>query len=395
LRLTLHDVVSVSDETNADRSSDNTNLPERNLGLLLGGSASRPSSVHTSPDTNSVTNIVGTVSERSSAGSNDLDKRVQVLNLVGVLGGMLVDTLHTATLRCSLDTHLGSVDVVVSTVEESDNDLSGDTLDDGDQVVSLVDRSGTDGVGVKSSHGPAERSLALAEVRVVKLLSFLEHALVILLARLSKVEVSLLVVLGAGGSGGGDLIVADLFGVVLLGLNRADLKLRGVLDDSVVGNTSVLGIRGSGAVEQKRAPPAVPPAEGVVLLDDNGVDEGNEENGREEEETKADTKSHRGNVPSRLLSETKTGRSLVNDRQSTDGTSDEEEERRSPNSPRNGVLAHMNNILDQRKDNGGKATSDSGRHTKTSKDSTKTLATVPSPLNLASTNSSDTDTSER
>ncbi|KAI6771380.1 hypothetical protein HG531_009005 [Fusarium graminearum] len=361
-----------------DHSGDNTNLPQRNLGLLLGRSASGPSSVHTSPDTDSVTDIVGTV-----------------LNLVGVLGSMLVDAGHTATFGSGLNTHLGSMNVVVSTVEESDDDLGGNALENGDQVVSLVDRTGTNGVGVESSHGPAKRSLTLAEVGVVDLLSILDHSLIVLLGRLRQVEVSFLVVLGAGGSSGGNLIVAGLLGVVLLSLVRDDLHVRTVLDNSVVGDTGVLGIRRSGAAEEKRSSPGIPPAEGVVLLDDNSVDEGDEEDGRHEEETPADTESESGDVPSRLLSETETGRSLVHNGECADGTSNEEEEGRGPDSPLDGVLADMHDILDKQEDDGSKDTGNGRSHTETSKDGTETLTTVPAPLNLASTNGSDTDTSER
>ena len=76
MRFTLHDVVSVGDETNADHSSDDTNLPQRNLGLLLGGAASGPSSVHTSPDTNSVTNIVVDM-EAGHGGASGRFKRLE------------------------------------------------------------------------------------------------------------------------------------------------------------------------------------------------------------------------------------------------------------------------------------------------------------------------------
>jgi hypothetical protein len=70
-RLTLHDVVSVSDETNADCQGDNGDLPKRNLLLGLGGVASAPGGVHTSPDTDGVTDIVGTVREGGSAGGDN------------------------------------------------------------------------------------------------------------------------------------------------------------------------------------------------------------------------------------------------------------------------------------------------------------------------------------
>jgi hypothetical protein len=55
----------------------------------------------------------------------------------------------------------------------------------------------------------------------------------------------------------------------------------------------------------------------------------------------------------------------------------------------------MDRDLDQHEDDGTKACRGSGSHSKTSEDSTKTLALVPSPLYLTSTGNSDTDTSNR
>jgi hypothetical protein len=105
-RLTLHDVVSVSDETNADCQGDNGDLPKRNLLLGLGGVASAPGGVHTSPDTDGVTDIVGTVREGGSAGGDNLDEGVQVLGLVGILGSVSVNALHTTTFGSAENTDL-------------------------------------------------------------------------------------------------------------------------------------------------------------------------------------------------------------------------------------------------------------------------------------------------
>lgn len=92
--LTSHDVVSVSDETNADGQSDNSDLPQRNIGFGADSLTGVPSRVHGGPNTNSVSNIVGAVSEGSSAGSDDLNKGVEVLDLIGVLWCVGVDTVH-------------------------------------------------------------------------------------------------------------------------------------------------------------------------------------------------------------------------------------------------------------------------------------------------------------
>jgi hypothetical protein len=135
-----------------------------------------PGSVHGSPNTDSVTNIVGTVGERSSAGSNDLDEGVKVFDLVGVAWSMSVDTSHALSFWSTENTKLSLVDVVVETVEEANNDTSGDTLQDCLHVVDLVDGTSTHLVLVESTHSPTDRTAFLTEISVVLVTSLLEHA---------------------------------------------------------------------------------------------------------------------------------------------------------------------------------------------------------------------------
>lgn len=84
----LHDVVSVGDETDTDGQGHDGDLPRGNILLRLDSLAGLPCSVHTSPDTDGVSDIVGAVSERCGTGSDDLDERVEVLDLVLVLGSL-------------------------------------------------------------------------------------------------------------------------------------------------------------------------------------------------------------------------------------------------------------------------------------------------------------------
>jgi len=116
-----------------------TELPKRNFGLGGAGVSGGPSGIHACPDTNSVTNIIGTVGKRSSTGGDDLYVRVKMFDLVGVLGSVTVDTLHATTLGGVVDTDLGGVDIVVRAVQKGDNDHGREALDGGDQVVCLVD----------------------------------------------------------------------------------------------------------------------------------------------------------------------------------------------------------------------------------------------------------------
>lgn len=172
---TLHDVVTICNESDTDGEGHHCDLPRGDAFLRLDRRTGRPGSVHGSPNTNSVTNIVGTVSERCSAGGNNLDERVKVFDLVGVAGSMSVNTGHTLSLRSTENTKLSLVDVVVKTIQEADNDTSGDTLQDCLHVVDLVDGTGTHLVLVESTHGPTDRTSLLAKIGVVLITSFLEH----------------------------------------------------------------------------------------------------------------------------------------------------------------------------------------------------------------------------
>lgn len=61
--LTLHDVVTVGDETNGNTQSQNGKLPHRDGRLGGDRVASGPGSVDGSPGTDRVTNVVGAVGE--------------------------------------------------------------------------------------------------------------------------------------------------------------------------------------------------------------------------------------------------------------------------------------------------------------------------------------------
>lgn len=111
-KLTSHDVVTVSDETETDGQSDDSDLPQGHICLGADSLASGPSRVHSSPDTNSITNVVSTVGERRGAGSDDLNEGVKVFDLVRVLRSVLVHAFHATALRSSKHTDLSAVDIV-------------------------------------------------------------------------------------------------------------------------------------------------------------------------------------------------------------------------------------------------------------------------------------------
>lgn len=301
------------------------------------------------------------MSEGGSAGSDDLDEGVQVLDLVGVLGGVGIDTVHAATLRSAEDTNLSLVDIVVHTVESSDDDHGGETDAEGLEVMKLVNGTGTHGVLVKSAHGPAERTALLTELSVVTFTCLGEKNLVVGLGVLRERQVALGVDVATAESGlvsdGGDGLligslasIGSLLGVVgLRGSNGAVLLLilTTVLHHSVVGDGSTLGISRGLTLEQSRTLEDVVPLQGVVLLDDLAVDERNEEDGSENEQAEADTESDGSDVPSGLVGQTETGRALVDDGEGADGTGDEEEEGGGPDSPGDRVGAEVDDDLDE------------------------------------------------
>ena len=227
----LHDVVSISDETKADGQGNNSNLPQLDGDLGLAGLAGAPGRVHGGPDTDSVTDIVGTVGERGSAGSDDLDKAVEMLDFIGVLCGVGVDTVHATSLRSSENTDLGLVDVVVYTVEHSDDSHGWEADTHGLEVVEFVDGAGAHGVLVESAHGPAEGTLLLAEIGVVTGTGFGEEDLVVGLGVLGEGKVALGVDVattksGVGVSGGSDVLLVGLLRLASLGRPLGVKRLR-------------------------------------------------------------------------------------------------------------------------------------------------------------------------
>lgn len=268
-----------------------------------------------------------------------------------------------------------------------------ETNDDGLEVVTLVDRAGTKLVVVKSAHSPAQGSILLSQLGVVLLTSAGKQKAVCLTGVLILVDMCRC---GPFFRGGVDVNSGHLLGVTIehrgFGLCGRALDIAAVLDDCVVGNLSELRIRGSLLRHKRRSLNHIPNVKSVILLDDLAVDEGDEEQGREDEESKANSKSDGSDVPCGLVGQTESGRSLVDNGECANGTGDEEEEGRCPDGPSNGVLANVHDVLDQREDDRSKNSGRNRSHAEASEDGSQARTRVPSPLYVASTNSSNTDT---
>lgn len=315
-----HDVVSVEGETQAENNGDYSNLPDRDWSLSSLSVAGSPGSVDNSPWADSVTDIVSTVSEGGSAGSDNLDEGESVFGLVGVLGGIVVDALHTGTIWSTFNTGLGSVDIVVNTVEGTGNKHGGETLEGNLHVGKFVDLSVAHWVFVESSHGPAERTALLPESGVHSLFGLFDELFVGELLDFVLDEVFLV-----------DFGVGFVDGALSAGL-RGFIELV-VLDDGIVWNLGDFSIGWSWAAEQERTVDDHPWLEGIILLDDLGVEVWDEEDSGEEAETETGSEGDGGDIPCWLLVETKLWGTLVDDGKRADGTGNQEEHGSRPDSP--------------------------------------------------------------
>lgn len=322
----LHDIVTIGDEAERNNQREDGKLPDGDRSLRLSGAASAPSTVDNSPGTDRVTDIVSTVCKGSSASSENLDERVCVLDLVGILLRRVVHTLHTFALGGSVDTGLGGVDVVVETVESTADDHSGNTLDKEDlNIRELVDLTGADGVLVECAHSPAERSPLPPQPRVELLLCGCHQLLVVVLL----------------GFDIGEALLVDGMGLVsrrqrTITLDNVDLidgvrRTGGgvllvvlVLDNGVVGHIDTISVSRRRTLEQERSLDKHIPLDGMIAVDDPGVDERDEEECRKKCNTTTCTHGDTGNVPWGLLVEAKVGGSLVDNGQCADGSGDEE-----------------------------------------------------------------------
>lgn len=385
-RLTSHDVVSVGDETDDEEEGENGDLPQWDRGLGCSGPTGGPYTVQDSPWTDRVSDVVGTVGKRSSASGEDLDERVGVLGLVGVHGRMGVDALHALAVWSTGDTDLSGVDVVMHTVEKTTCDDGRETDDESLEVVEFIDATGTHWVVAKETKRPTHWAAAGDELSL--------ELGVALLAQLGIAELRV----DAGPScGRGDgssvlLVVADILSIEGRGGRVWVFWL--FLDDSVVWNDGGLGDSRGWPGPERRSHEDVPPSERIVFLDDLGVQEWDEEDGGNGGDSEARTKSDGDDIPGWLLVQAKVWRTLVDNGECANGCRDEEPERRGVDGDRSRVLAHVNNNFDQHENDASKTSSDRWSHEQTGEDGTHTLSTVPSPLNLAGTDGSNTNTSD-
>jgi len=179
------DMWLLTTKSEGDSEREDSELPERNRCGLRGSRTGVPCTIDDSPRTDRVTDVVGAVGERSGTGGDDLDERVGVLNLVGVLLSMGVDALHTLTIGSTLNTVLSGVDVVVDTIESTNSDLGRQTDEGTLDVVNFVELTSAHGIVVEETHCPTERTFLGAEPSVELVFGHLLELLVVVLVGLN------------------------------------------------------------------------------------------------------------------------------------------------------------------------------------------------------------------
>ena len=388
-RTHFHNVVAIRAKTERDGGGKHGELPDRHGGLCLRSVARRPSTVNDRPGTDRVSDIVGAVRKRGDTGSENLDKRIGVFDVVGVLFGIGVHAFHTVTFGRTGDSGLGGVNVVVEPIKEGADNHGGDTLHQETDVADFVDCAGAGWVVVQRAHGPAERTAVGTHLGVKTFFPFSHELRVRELWRSSERPVEV-----------GSFFIFDIPATVVrarrgFGVGLGVLGKIVVLHDRKVGNLDlVLAVHGRRTTPEQRAIDELPSLEGVITLDDAAVDKGDKEERGENGDTATGTEHDRGNVCRRLLVETEVGRALVHDRKRADRTGDEEKEGGGIDGPsgRSTRGAHEDNDLDEHVDASAKASRYRRRHKETTENGSHAFTVVPAPLNLASADSGHADT---
>lgn len=184
--------------------------------------------------------------------------------------------------------------------------------------------------------------------------------------------------------------------LTLLGFIRA-CHLTAVLEHCIVGHHGLVCVGRSRSPEKARALEDMVQLEGVVLLHDLAISVRDKEDRGKEGQRKSCSQSNTGDPTggvlarrrtrdceihslARLLIETKSGGTLVDNGQRADSTCNQEEERGRPDRPRHWVLTDVHHVFDQAENDGRENARSDGSHQKSCKDGAQTRTTAPAPL---------------
>lgn len=341
-----HDVVAKGPE--ADTEGETTNSLDPVGGVrLLADDTRLPDNVLGGEGANGVGDIVGTVGNGHDHGGADLGGGPEMLHLVVKDGGALVDVLEAAGLVA--------------------DDVAGDAVA-GDHA-----DGGPDALGM----GPGEAV----------------DGLEILLAGLVDGG------LGGVATVGGDGLLAGVHGDALAflldGVGLGVVVVAGVLAGVVVGDDGDLGLAGPvqvvAVLEQKGTHGDVPEAEAGVLLDELGVEVGDEEEGSDDKDTAKDTEDDATGLASTHLLNGGDAVTTVHDEEEGEDTSSEGiVEGNNTEGSLEGVLAGVDKDADAQHDDCAKTSGNERGDTPRGGNLADTVA-LPSPLDLELEGDADTD----
>lgn len=266
-----HDVIAISPDAEDEHGSAEAENPGGNGSLVtLGEHAGVPDLEDGGIGTDGVGDVVGTVGERGSGGSHDLEEAVHVLGLVVVASSVGVNLLDITGEGALLASKVDNI--LIDTVEESPLD----TVPNNGQRVPLAFGSALE-----------ELLVGLAEVGGL------------LAADRGSGAVARSTIGGVGGAnsllgertGGRDLDITTLGG-----LGGGELILGADLLDRLILVLVVGVLRDGAAAEEEETERNVVPAELPVVEHDNAVEPGHQSDAHEEGKTDTDGNNDTGEL---------------------------------------------------------------------------------------------------
>lgn len=363
-----HEVVSVSPETDGNCSSSEDENPDWH-GRVLAGSAGLPDVVHGGQGSHSVSNVVGTVTERSGGSSQNLEERVQVLDLLVVvldksvlLGEVLADKEALEELGLVALSGLLSDDVNVHTTEEEVASL----VPDGLWLEPLA--FNWDSWGLDSWGNHVDRGVVVCVCIHAGLLG-------------DAVDIDLSALKG--------LLIGS--GAVTVGLSvellLSQVTLVVIRDEAVASGHGT----SSGALEEERTLDDLPGLDSPVLAAELDPDEWEEEDAGKESAATTDTEDGTNSGCDTPVVEVKRGGTLPDNQHGKNTRGQTEVERDSHHSPAERVRPLEHTILGEGEDDGTEATS----NTRSDEPGGEHLGdTAPGPVNSVGADGRKTETND-
>lgn len=276
------------------------------------------------------------MSERGDASSQDLEEGIEILGTVVVVGGMRVDLVQVASESVAALLHLQ--DVLINATKEEPLETPEDDGRAVEGAVGLGTNDASVGLLLIGVHGLTASSIVGESVR----LGIRRRHIVASLLLLALGSSLLIIGVSTTGTEGVELLLGQM-------------TLIKVLD----ATTHAFGLRtGLGAAEQERAHGDVPPAEGPVVLNDDAVQPGDEEDTGNEGHGTTDTDDQTGLLG--VVEVRVDGTTLPDEQHGAEGGSDTEVDRDGDETLGDRVVPDHDKVLGDGEDDGAKGTSETG-----------------------------------